>query len=105
MTLRSGSLARQAMPEASVTSAAWQPVRIDAVVRAADVPAARDPDAAPVRQRPELLPPARPPLDRLEALEEPVGRHAQPVHRLGVVADEVPAAELDGIDADGLRQL
>src|SRR5882762_9823460 len=67
-------------------------VRVDAVVGAADVHAAGDPDPAAVRQAPELLAPARGALDRVQALRKAVRGDAHAVDRVAVGAHEVAAA-------------
>jgi hypothetical protein len=51
------------------------------------------------------FPSSRRALDGVEALQEPVRRDAQLVDGARALADEVAAAELDGVDAEPLGDL
>ena len=76
-------------------------VRIDGVVGAADIGAARDAEAATIRHTAVALFPRRGFFDPAQTLQKAVGAHAKAIDRGAIGADEVSSAQLDGIDAEG----
>jgi hypothetical protein len=80
-------------------------VRIDTVVGARDVGAARDAETAPIGQSTPALAPTGGALDLVEALQEAVRGDTHAVDGARVLTDEVAAPHLDRVHADPLGEL